>query len=285
MGSVPTRTRRSLSAAAVALALSVGLAACGGGSTKTSSGSSSSPTAPGGSSGGSGPGRAFPGASGQVASLSGSSMEVQGSSSQTTVSWTASTTFRQTVPLTSSSIAAGDCVTVQGSTSNGKITAQSVVVSSPSSSGTCTSGFGAGGRAGGFPGGTPPSGGNFTPPSGSASSGRVPANRGNFSFVTGKVVSVSGSSLVVNGTTAGSTTASNQTVGIGSSAKVTQDKTTASSSLAVGDCVTATGSTSSTGAVSATAVTITSTGSSSCTSGFGGFGGGAPPNQGSSSNA
>jgi hypothetical protein len=223
-------------------------------------------------------------------------MEVQGSSSQTTVSWTSSTTFRQTVTLTSSSIAAGDCVTVQGSASNGKITAQSVTVSAPTSSGTCTTGAGAGGRFGGSPGGstggTPPSGGTLpsggTPPSGSGSSGRVPANRGNFSFVTGKVVSVAGSSLVINGTSAGSTTASNQTVGIGSSAKVTQDKATTSASVAVGDCVAATGSTSSTGAVAATAVTITSTGGSTCTSGFGGPGGfsrGAPPNQGNSGNA
>lgn len=292
MDSVPTRRNRSLSAAAVALSLSLLLAACSGGSTKTSSGSASS-TAPGGSSGTSGSGRMFPGTSGKVASLSRASMEVQGSSGQKTVSWSPSTAFHRTVILTSSSLTPGDCVTVQGSTSDGKIVARTITVGSPSSSGTCASGLGGGGPVGGATaggpgaGGAPPANGNFTPPSGSGagSGGSIPANAANVSFVTGKVVSVAGSSLVVNGSRVGKTTASEQTVTLDSSTDITQNKSATWSNLAVGDCVTATGSTSSTSAVSATAVTITSTGSSTCAGGFGGFGSRVPPNQGNSSNA
>ena len=55
------------------------------------------------------------GASGSVAALNASSMEVQNASTgQTTVSWTSTTQFSKTVTEAVSSLAAGDCVTVTG---------------------------------------------------------------------------------------------------------------------------------------------------------------------------
>ncbi len=111
------------------------------------------------------PAGGFPGTSGQVASISGTSMEVQGTSSQTTVNWSSTTTFSKTATVTSTSVAAGDCVTIVGSTAKGKITARTVSISQPVS-GTCTGGIGGGGF-GGFSGG-----GSGTPPSGSRPRGR-----------------------------------------------------------------------------------------------------------------
>jgi hypothetical protein len=64
------------------------------------------------------------------------------------------------------------------------------------------------------------------------------------------------------------------TVGLSSSTTYTETRTAAAASLAVGDCVTATGATGSTGAVAASTVRITSTGGQTCTTGFGGLGGG-----------
>ena len=57
-------------------------------------------------------------ATGSVAALQASSMEVQNpSTGQTTVSWTTSTQFSKTVSQTIGSLAAGECVTVTGTPS------------------------------------------------------------------------------------------------------------------------------------------------------------------------
>ncbi|HET9733099.1 MAG TPA: DUF5666 domain-containing protein [Acidimicrobiales bacterium] len=298
MGCAPARSRPLVSIAAAGLSLSVALAACGGGSTRTASASSSTAVA-GGSSGSTGSRlagpadrRAIPGTSGKVAAITGASMEVQNSSGQTTVSWTSATTFRRIVTLSLSSVATGDCVAVQGTVINAKNTARSITVSSPSSSGACSSPFtgrgpgrpAAGSRAtaGGF---RPPSGGSSTSPAGASG---APANRADFFFVDGKVVSVSGSTILVDGTSIGRTAATDETVTTDAATRVTRQEPTSSSVLAVGDCVAAVGPTNSIGAVSASSVTITSTTSGSCTSGFGGFGrfgGGAAPAQGSPGHA
>ena len=70
----------------------------------------------------------------------------------------------------------------------------------------------------------------------------------------------------------------NVTVALSSSTTYTETQPAASSNLAVGDCVTATGTPGSTGAVTATAVRITSTGGQTCTAGFPGGGRGAATN-------
>ena len=99
------------------------------------------------------------GATGSVASISGSSMEVQNATSgQTTVNWSTTTTFSKTVTEAVTALASGDCVTVSGTPSkNSKTTiaARSITVSTASSTGSCTAGgrtSAAGGAGGGFPG-------------------------------------------------------------------------------------------------------------------------------------
>src|ERR1700728_2020347 len=89
-------------------------------------------------------------ATGTVASLVGSTLEVQSTSGQTTVTVSPTTTFTQIEQEATSAIVVGDCVraTGTGSTTKG-IKAVTVSVSSTTSS-TCTLGFGGG--AGGFEG-------------------------------------------------------------------------------------------------------------------------------------
>jgi hypothetical protein len=62
---------------------------------------------------------------------------------------------------------------------------------------------------------------------------------------------------------------------VATSTTLSETQSTASSSLAVGDCVSAFGQSGSTGDVTATTVSITSTGGKTCSAGFGagGFGG------------
>ena len=243
--------------------------------------------------------RSFPGASGSVAAITGTSMEVQNQQSgQVTVSWTTTTDLHpdgQTSPP--SSVAVGDCVTVSGSTAKKTkvVTAKTVTVSQPTVGEVhrrvrrlrrhraAASGGGSGrtaqrrelsrlesrgvGPPERFPGG---------------GSGRRPgvANGG---FASGKVTAVTSSSLTVSGFSSASLSRRDparrprasvrpsrprrSTVAVTSSTTYSESQSAASSTLAVGDCVTAAGSTDSTGAVTATAVHITSTGGKSCTIG------------------
>jgi hypothetical protein len=266
------RYRGGMATLAAGLALAATLAACGGGNTTAAS--STTTVAPGSGSAPASRGGALPGTTGSVASLSTSSMEVQNQQTgQVTVNWTPSTTFTRSATLTASSVAAGECVVVTGTTANGTITARTVSVAQPSASGTCTAarpqgaGFGGGGRGAGTttPGGTRPAPRAGTPTS----------------FATGKVDSVSNSALVITGTAAsvrfggGSTTttapSTSITIALNSTTTFTEIESAGASNLAVGDCVTANGSTDSTGAVTATSVRISSTGGQTCTAGFGGF--------------
>lgn len=279
---MPLHRNPRLLAVGAALALATLISACGGGSTPTSSNPTS--TTPGGSSGSGGAGgnAGFQGTSGSVAALSGSSMEVQNQQSgQVTVNWTSSTAFSKTVNLSASSVADGDCVAITGSTTTGHLVATSVTISQPSSSGACTGGFGRGARGtgSGAAGSAPANGGSL--PSRPARS--FPGGGAGFAFASGKVTSISPTTLVLYGvSSSGVPRASGQgstpptsvkstsvTVGLSASTLFTKTQTAAASSLAVGDCVTANGSTDTTGAVTARTVRITSTGGQTCSTGFG----------------
>jgi hypothetical protein len=255
------------------------------------------------------------GASGSVASISGTTMEVQSTSSQTSVSWSTSTAFSETDSEALSAVTVGDCLMVTGTAgkkSKTTIAARSITISKPSSTGSCTaastsggaggSRFAGGGGFGGFGG----AGAGGTRPSGSAPSGGFARGSGgsrgsfaglaNLAIANGKVTAVKGSKVTMSGTVLSSlfkpgTSKSSKSKSKKTSKpaklkteklKITTGKTTTlsetqaitSTSLAVGDCVTAFGTASSTGAVTASTVRITSTGGKSCSSGFGGFGGG-----------
>ena len=254
------------------------------------------------------------GVSGSVASLSGSSMEVQNASTgQTTVNWSTTTTFSKTVTETVSALAAGNCVTVSGTPSkNSKTTiaARSITVSTASSSGSCTPGdrtgtaAGAAGAGGGFPGGGFRRAGG-TGASGSAQGGTRPSFGGgsnfrkglaNLAIASGKVTAVSGSTVTVSGISIspglfarGATNSSSKTkkptapktktetlmITTSSTTTVSATQTAASTDLAVGDCVSAFGPAATNGSVTAGTVRITAT-SGTCSGGFGGFGGGGP---------
>lgn len=279
----PARKKRTLGVLGTGAALAVVLGACGGGgSSATSTTTPTTGPARSGSNGSAGGG--FPGATGQVAAISSASMEVQNQQTgQVTVAWTSSTTFTKTVTLSASSVAPGDCVTVVGSTSGGQLTARTVTMSQPDSSGNCTGRFGGTRAGGGFPRGTAPSGSVPSRPTGS-----LPAAAANFGFASGKVTSVNGATLVIFGTSSsgfrgrqsGNTStppttlpSSSISITLSSSTTYTETQTAAASDLAVGDCVTANGTSDSTGAIAARTVRITSTGGQSCGSGFASGGG------------
>jgi Domain of unknown function (DUF5666) len=252
------------------------------------------------------------GASGSVAALSTSSMEVQSASSgQTTVSWTPTTQFSKSVTESVSSVSAGDCVSVTGTASKKSkttIAARSISVTSATSSGSCNT-FGRAATSGS--GRTFPGGGAFRVPGGGGSaeggtSGSRPSFPGggsgannfrkqfaNLDIASGKVTAVKGSTITLSGinVNAGSgfihrTTKSSSkpkkptlpkteklTITTSSSTPVSATQSTTSGALAVGDCVTAFGPAASNGAVTANTVRITSTGGASCTGGFPGGGG------------
>lgn len=281
-----------------AVGLSVVLAACGGGAKTATTAPPAGAPGPGG-----GPGTAFrgPAASGQVASISGSSMEVQSQQDgQETVSWTPSTSFTATKDVSESSVLAGYCVTATGTSSGGVISAQTVAITQPGSNGSCA-GFGVGlrgvprrisGGAGGegFAGGPGILGsGSGGKSGGSSSSGSLPSGVANLGIATGKVTSVNGLTITISGyaispgsfrrqAASGSTSSSSTTTlpastlhfTVSPSTTYTQRADATSSSLAVGECVTAQGSTDSTGAVIATSVAVTPAVNGSCPAGAGG---------------
>lgn len=91
------------------------------------------------------------GTSGKIASISGNTLEVQGTSGQTTITISSSTSISKTTTekLTNSSLATGLCVRAVGtSSSNGTVTAKSLIITAPSSTGSCTTATGFPGAAG-----------------------------------------------------------------------------------------------------------------------------------------
>jgi hypothetical protein len=250
-------------------------------------------------------------ASGTLAALSDTSIEVQNpTSGQVTVSWSSTTTFSQTVTVPASTLAVGDCVTATGSapsskskskSKTGSIKATTISISHPSSSGACSgfggtglggAGFGGGGTAGAGGSGTfrPPSG---TFPKGGSAAGRAAGAFGGIAF--GKVTSISGNVLVVVGTTpkftapakgktAGKTKSKTATTAkpklVTTTSKVTYATSTtfsqtmpaSAAALVVGQCVTALGPAGDTGAIVATTITVRPAPATGCVS-FTGAGG------------
>lgn len=273
-------------AAGVPVALLL-LAGCGAGSsTSDSAATAPSPTATGspnaaGGPGGAGRGRG-PAAFGEIAAITGRTLQVQNTQSQTAVTWSASTAFTQTVPAT---LAVGDCVTATGTPGSGSaLTATSVRVLS--AGGDCTLARNGGpGAANRTPRPRPSS--SFSPPAG-ANGGR------NFATAFGKVTAVSGSTVTLSGrlltggrfrgagTPAARPTATPTpepvTVTLGASASVLRTVKATGADAKVGLCAVATGKADSTGTVAATAIGLSAKGPNGCTGGFragrfGGFGG------------
>jgi uncharacterized protein DUF5666 len=281
-------SRRAVRTAAVTtggLLAAATLGACGGSSAGGSASSGSgTPSAPSRSSsaGDLGGGARGPAASGLVAAITGTTMQVQNpQAGQVAVTWTSTTKFSHTVQTTLASIKAGACVTAVApsgtSASATAFTATTVLLSAPVK-GSCPGPFriaaGGGKRPSGFPSGLP-SGKRFSGAPGRSGA----AGKGGFGAIaTGKVTSVSGSTIVVaarslgpaTGSASPSSSTTRKSVTVGSATKITTEAATTAAALKVGECVTAQGKADSTGTVTATSVRITPATDGQCTIGFGG---------------
>lgn len=265
--------RRAVLVAAASVAAALVLSACGG-----SSGANPPPSAAASSSAGAGQGTPTggPAASGKVAAISGTTMQVQNQQTgQVAVSWSASTKFRHQVAVTIADVKAGDCVAAvapSGTDSSATSFTATTLTISPAVNGSCTAG-GSGGPGGGRFTGAPPSG--F--PSGKLPSGLPSGVQGRpvAAVAAGKVMSVSGSTLVIAARQFGSssTSTTNKTVTVDEKTKITTEAATTSTSLKVGKCVTAQGKADSAGTVAATSVRISDPVNGQCGIFFGGFGG------------
>ena len=238
------------------------------------------------------PGGGGPFAVGSVTSVSGSSVDLKSAldGSDVTVTLSDSTTYRKNQTAATDAISTGTCVRVLGTGSAAKgITATTVAITPTESSASSSSpGAGSGGCGGGpgFGGRTGPGGRNGSGPG--ANANRTPPRWANGrrrvgGIAFGSVVSISGDQMVVKaralagrpkqGTTPKFKT-ENVKVTLAATTAITETVAGTASDVAVGKCLTATGTGDST-AVTATRVTISDPVNGACTGGFGGgFGGG-----------
>ncbi|MFC4858132.1 DUF5666 domain-containing protein [Actinophytocola glycyrrhizae] len=233
--------------------------------------------------GGPGGGAGFPGATGEIAAISGTTMQVQNAQSgQVSVTYTDTTTFTQQVAATLAELKVGDCVRVtsedSGDDSGDSVTAATVSISE-SVDGSCGI-QGGGGR--GMPGGgmAPPSGERPSRPSGerpSRPSGAPSApgggDRGQFGGASGTVTAVTADGFTVESTVPGSEDTRMATVTVSAGTTWTTNADATAAALEVGRCVTATGESDDTGAVTATNINITDPVDGECAGMFGRGGG------------
>ncbi|WP_431875099.1 hypothetical protein [Amycolatopsis sacchari] len=231
-------------------ALALTLAACGSADSGTAAPASPAPPS---SSAGANRG---PAASGTVAQVSGSSIEMQNQTDgQVTVNFSGSTTFTDRVAATLADVTAGSCVVVTGTGT--PVTAKTVEISAPVD-GACD---------GGFRG----AGGGMRPQNGTARPSRTNSQgNGQGRGAFGKVTAVSGTGFTVeqDNRQTGATTSVQVTVDAGTT--YTKSEAANSSALKVGECVAATGKADETGAVTAQTISISQAGPNGCTTGFGG---------------
>jgi Domain of unknown function (DUF5666) len=274
------------------------VAACGGGSESTGSATGTSTTASsaGGAAGGA---RGFPGTTGLLAQIDGTTLQVQGTDTQTAVTYSAKTTFTRTVAARRSDIVVGVCVQARSapvasgsgsSTATAAPTAADPIVAtsveiSPAVNGSCSA------MGGLRMGGTRPSGatGGATAPAGTPNPGRTrgtgAGGNGFGGGASGKVTAVNSAGFTVQSsrspagtaTTAAPTTQTSQTIQATTGTTYTRTGATKSTALVVGLCVTALGKADSTGSIAATSIALRPAVNGSCSSGFGGRAPGAMP--------
>jgi hypothetical protein len=231
-----------------------------------------------------------PFASGMLASISGSTLQLQNAGGTATVVVNKSTRFTQTKTAALSDITVGDCVRVTGtgSTATG-VEATNISVSKPSS-GSCTLGsraeFGANRpRANGSFDGRGGAGTNAAGPPPGARDGNGGSRPANFAVAFGTVKHISGSTFTVKAQTFATPATTkpsgskpkvktqNVNVTASDTATITQTASATQKDLQVGSCVTANGTTDSVGTVTAQRVTISQPQKGACPAfGFGRFG-------------
>jgi hypothetical protein len=280
-------TRLTLATASSVLLVAT-LAACGsdssdgGADTGTSTQQEGAPNADGGMAGG-----AFPGASGEVAAVSGSTAQVQSQQSgQVAVTWTKDTTFTAQVDAALEDVTVGSCVTVTSAddTASGdatepatEVTAATVRVTEATDDGC---GFGGGGGGGAMPGGGErPEGMPTDMPSDMPTdlpsdmpsdmpSGAPGGMRSGGFGTAGEVTAVSADGFTVSATTPGSDETTEVTVTVDGATTYTTTAAAKASAVTVGACVTARGDSDDTGAVTADTISVSQPVDGECTGGF-----------------
>ena len=285
-------TVNRIAAGAAACCAVLFVSGCGGGTSAPTGAASPTTTAtPAGDGGNGAPGgRAFPGATGLLAQLDGTTLQVQGTDTQTAVTYSAKTTFTSTVAAKLSDVVVGVCVQARSArsvpgagsappttaprTATDPIAAASVEIS-PAVNGSCTN---LGGSR--FGGARPPgTAGEPTPPSGAPTSRRSggpgPGANGFGGFGGfGKVTAVNGASFTLESTRqqgSAATTAvpTAETVKTSATTTYTRTQKADAKALSVGSCVTALGKADDTGAIAATSIALRPAENGSCSSGFG----------------
>ncbi len=277
---IPQRLQ-ALRVPAVAFGVVVLVAACGssGKSSPTGTTAGAPAAVP------SGAPSARPGTTGKISAVNPTNIFVVNdqSQSQTTVNFSSSTTFSQTVTTTAAALKVGDCVTATSAQAGTRpsarpsaqpsrapvtaLTATNVVITA--TSGSCARGNG------GF-GGNPSARPSFRPssrPSGAPRGGGNGFGFGNTAF--GTVASVANGSFVVTSTRGASGAGATTKVTVTTTAATTyrETETATKANLEVGLCATAIGTTDDTGAVNARSISLSTPTSSGCSLGFaGGFG-------------
>ena len=292
-------TVNRIAAGAAACCAVMFVAGCGGGTSATGNATGAPTTAASanGAGGAAGGARTFPGATGLLAQINGTTLQVQGASAQTAVTYSASTTFTNTVAAKLSDVVVGVCVQARsaqpvsgaGGTppaaaprTTGPIVAATVQIS-PAINGSCSAQGGL--RIGGA---RPPGGaGQPTGPAGMPSSGRTRGQgTGGSGFggfgAFGKVTAVSDAGFTVDSSrpqngTATTAVPTTETVQTPAGTKYTRTGAANAQALVVGVCVTALGKADDTGSIAATSIALRPAENGSCSSGFGGgFGGRGP---------
>ncbi len=283
--------RRRIAAALGTGALLLGATACGSSSADDAPASSGQSSGSGASGQGAPGGRGFPGASGEVVAVTGSTAQVQSqrggqATGQTAVSWSDSTAFTQEVSGSLDDVTVGSCVMVRGDqdsgSSDGTVTAATVRITAADGD-SCATGMpgGRSGQAGEMP--SPPEG-MPSPPEGMPEGGPGGSGRGpgEFGGAFGKVTAVGSSGFTVEsslpgapGSDSGSTETSTVEVTVGSATTYTTQADAEAGDVKVGVCLQARGESDSAGAIAATTVSLSQPVDGSCSGfGMGGFPGG-----------
>lgn len=248
------------------------------------------PAGQGGTAGQGGPasqGRGFPGATGLVAAISGTTAQVQSATAQTAVSWTSTTTFTDQLSVSASALKVGACVSARPAFTGGgrgaggasgtpaptptavpTTIAAATVEITPAVKGSCAGGAigsGFGGR-----GNRPTATGTRTPQGGDTNGSRFAGGQGGFARgATGTIAAVgSGTFQVTPAVRTGSTPATPMTVTYTGTTTFSQLETASASAVTVGSCVLAIGKADDTGAIAATSIAVSKPVGGTCTPGF-----------------
>lgn len=243
--------------------------------------------------------RTFPGTSGLLADISGSTLQVQSTTAQTAVNYTSATTFTSTVAGAARDLAVGKCISVRDAAAaiaasttaavpvapTDPVTAGSITITD-AVDGACTGalGGGFGARDGGPGGGLRGANGRDGSQPAEAGTGSADPDRqnglGGGRGVNGLITKISGDTITVEArspappgtstTTPASTTRTVATVGTTTYTKTVK---ASNSALAVGTCVTALGTADDTGTIAATSISVRTAQDGICTGGLGRQGG------------